>query len=286
MLGASTPISGNWFTGEQIAITCGRIGAGATAQTTGNPLLENNRFAATKTPLMVDGNAAAPPATNLVLDNLPPEEFEPRLYGPIDDKAGAIGYLMPGGILNLMDSPDWPELLPEERDIIPTGKTRDSRSWNTTGKSRSEIEQAGPTKQQRDQMLAAARQAVQPWIDDAFQLDDVAKREAVVEKVRAALKSTDPDDLRKGLVAFTSLGQIRFDKASFHDLFVPLLKHEDPSLRILAGQSLVMAGVQDGDVDRLVALTGDPDRDVRESAGGQLVWALERTSLARPAPPF
>ena len=119
-------------------------------------------------------------------------------------------------------------------------------------------------------------------LDDAFQLDDVAKREAVIEKVRAAIGSADPSEQRKGLIAFTSLGAIRFDKASFHSLILPLLTSEDPITRSLACTALVMSGIQEGDLDRLVAMTDDEDLEVRNNAGGQLIWALEGDLTGQP----
>ncbi len=116
---------------------------------------------------------------------------------------------------------------------------------------------------------------VQAWLDDAYQLDDLAKRNAAIGNVRGALASDDEMELYKGLLAYTSLGQIEFDKASFHDLFPPLLKSDTASIRKLAATALVMAGIKPGDLDLLLELAGDPDPDIRQSLAWWIVQATK-----------
>ena len=244
------------------------------------PSLERNVFSNVDTVMKIDAKEAAMPEGNLNTDadSEAPPDWPVKLHqlGPIDDEEEAVGYVMPGGINSLRHNETWPVPLPAELEIIPKGDTRDYEEWNTSGKTRAELAKTRPSKRQRQKMLAAAREAVKPWIDDAFQLDDVAKRDASIEKVRNALQSDDPDAVRKGLLAFTQLGAIRFDKASFHDLFLPLLEAEDAWLRGNAARGLVMSGVQEGDLDRLIAMIDDPDREVRQNIGSQIVWAAEK----------
>jgi hypothetical protein len=203
-------------------------------------------------------------------------------YGPVEENDLVDASIKAGEIESWLVGRAWPKALPEETLIIPQAKTRDSREWNKSGVAREQLAKAPPTKAQRQQVLMEIHKTIKPWIDDAFQLDDVAKREAVIEKVRAALQSDDQAELHQGLVAFTSLSQIRFDKASFHDLFLPLLKSENPSMRVQAARALVMSGIQDGDIDLLVAMTDDEDIEVRSNVGGQLIWALNKDLTSKP----
>ena len=274
VIDSSTPtVSENWFKDEVSAVVCASTGSGAGP---GDPTLIGNRFTNNEITFQSAGKASDLPQGNLVVDDPVEAEFDASAYRPLDDLQQAAAYFNPDMLTALQRNLTWAQLLPEETLIIPQAKTRNYKDWNKSGVTREQLAAAPLSKEERQALIRETHQAIKPWVDDAFQLDDVAKRGAVIEEVRAALKSDNPSELRKGLVGFTALGQIRFDKASFHDLFLPVLKSEDPSLRVLAGQSLLMSGIQEGDIERFIALTEDKDSEVRGSAGSQLIWALEK----------
>ena len=279
IVGQSTPrVENNWFQGGPLAVSYGKIKGQEDRPRSAEPILDGNIFAGIDDPLKIDGERRVLTSSNR---HVPAVDvaWDLSQFGPLDTEAGAKVYTQEDGFQSLCMKSRWPEPLPEELAIIPEGETRDYRAWNKG----SPAESAGPVStrfglsgRSGQDRLQSAREAVQPWLDDAFQIDSVEKREAAVEKVRAALKSANDDDRRQGLVAFTQMAAIRFDKASFHDLFVPLLESADPQLRLLAAQSLVAAGVQTGDVERLIALADDPDSHMRETIASLIVAALEK----------
>ena len=130
---------------------------------------------------------------------------------------------------------------------------------------------------------ASVRSTVQTWLDDAFQIDSAIRREAAIEKVRGALESGEDSDIRKGLAAFTAMSEIRFDKASFHDLIVPLLTSTAGDIRAQAAQALVITGVLEGDLGRFVELAGDSDAQVREKIAYVIVTAVQQDVTSSPA---
>ena len=281
VVGQSTPrVNGNWFQEGALAVTYGRV-AGQNDGTPRRvePNLESNVFRGTVNPLMVDGESLVLNASNAHIPAAGDMGRDVSDFGPLDSKAEAAAYTLPDGFQSLCVSPKWPEPLAEELAIIPDGATRDWRAWKKGSVAqiqRPERVRAVLDVRGRQQHLQAAREAAQSWLDDAFQIDSVEKREAAIEKVRAALRSENEDQRRQGLAAFTGMAVIRFDKASFHDLFVPLLESDDPDLRTLAAQSLVMSGVQSGDLERLIALAGDADSHVRQNMAGLIVAAAEK----------
>ncbi|MBL8852203.1 MAG: hypothetical protein JNG89_21200, partial [Planctomycetaceae bacterium] len=131
--------------------------------------------------------------------------------------------------------------------------------------------------------LNEVRAAVKPWLDEAFQIDDAARRDAAIEQVRSALASQDVSEQRKGLVAFTAMAEIQFDKAACHDLIVPLLSSAVADVRALAAQSLVISGIRDGDLERLNTLAGDSNSHAREQAAFPIVTAVQRDLTGAPA---
>ena len=115
----------------------------------------------------------------------------------------------------------------------------------------------------------------QSWIDDVFQLEDEARKQAALSEIRDALASGTDARIETGLRAFTQLGDVQFDKPSFHDLFPPLLSSSNKTLRALASRALVISGPRGNDLDRLIAMVDDPERSVRKAAAPQIVKAAK-----------
>jgi hypothetical protein len=274
VIDAATPrIAGNLFDDEKVAVRYGKTKQAVEVRRTDEPRLTGNVLWKVEIPVEVDGEPSALPDGNTAVDAGGAIREPMSEFGPLDTDAAAATYREPGGLESLCINPTWPQPLPEEVAIIPTGATRDYQAWNK-GASDSVV---------REQASKKADDAIQPWIDDAFQIDDVAKREAAVEKIRAALNSSSADEQYLGAKAFTAIAAVRFDKAAFHDLFVPLLQAENPMLRVLAAQSLVIAGVRDGDVERLVALAGDQNNEVRTNVPRLIVDAVKSDLTSGPA---
>ena len=108
------------------------------------------------------------------------------------------------------------------------------------------------------------------WIADAFQLDDKAKREAAIERIRAAMTSGDADEARTGVTAFVQLGPIEFDKASFRPAVRALLGSADAPTRAAAASAITLAGADAEDIERILALADDPAPEVRRN----LSWII------------
>ena len=132
------------------------------------------------------------------------------------------------------------------------------------------------SKEPSHREVQAIREKAQPWVEDVFQLDDPGVRDAAIESIREAIKSPDPAEVGRGLVAFTQLGSIRFDKASFHDIVLPKLESSEIFIRDYSVTALGMCGLQEGDLDRLIGMIDDPNKSVRKSVAGQIVWGVDR----------
>jgi hypothetical protein len=92
-----------------------------------------------------------------------------------------------------------------------------------------------------------------PWIDDALQIRDAAKRDAAVETVRAAIQSPHALQAHAGLVAFNQMRPAAFDKKSFRPIILPHLAAEDSWMRVSAMYALDAAGREDGDLQLILA---------------------------------
>ncbi len=108
------------------------------------------------------------------------------------------------------------------------------------------------------------------WLADAFQLEDKTKREAAIEKIRAAMTSGNAGDARAGVTAFVGLGPVEFDKASFRPAVRTLLKSEDPATRAAAASAITLTGADPEDIERVLALADDPAPEVRQG----LSWII------------
>ncbi len=93
---------------------------------------------------------------------------------------------------------------------------------------------------------------------DAFQLDDAAKREAAVARIRRALESSDLSEVRMGLQALLQVGKAEFDKPSFRPVLRNLLASAEADIRAQAVTALSRTDPSEEDLDRLMALADDP----------------------------
>lgn len=166
----------------------------------------------------------------------------------------------------------WPELLPAERTMVPDGVGRSYQHWKT------------PENRRKTQQAAAARtqQAAQKWVQDIFQLDDVETKNRAISEMLSAIKSDDPVQQSKGLQAFVRTREVRFDKKPFHAPAVALLSSPDPDTVSNAAGALLVAGLQEGDLDRLLKLTRHNNPKIRLAGAGNLIWALEKNLTKEP----
>lgn len=100
---------------------------------------------------------------------------------------------------------------------------------------------------------------------DALQLESREKRQAAIEKIRAALGASDIDDKRLGLQAFMQILPVEFDKKSFRPLILPLLDADNAMDLRQACYALHACGAEPGDLDRILRIAESPPAGMRES---------------------
>jgi beta-lactamase regulating signal transducer with metallopeptidase domain len=110
------------------------------------------------------------------------------------------------------------------------------------------------------------------WVEDAFQLDDAARRTAAIERIRTAMQSANMEEAREGIKAFVRLGPIEFDKASFRPTVRTLLGSSDAATRAAAASAFTMTGADPEDLERILALADDSAPEVRDP----LTWIIVR----------
>jgi hypothetical protein len=109
---------------------------------------------------------------------------------------------------------------------------------------------------------ADAQSRSKPWIADAMQLDDAKKRDAAIERIRAAIASQDAVEAHAGLLAFNQVRPVAFDKKPFRAIILPHLAAKDPWMLLAALYALDGAGREDGDLERvLTAVEGVKGRE-------------------------
>ena len=128
-----------------------------------------------------------------------------------------------------------------------------------------------------------AAEDAKSWIDDAFQLEDKAKREAAIERIRAAMRSGNADEARAGVTAFVRLGTIEFDKAAFRPQVRALLASQDVPTRAAAASAFTMTGADADDFEHILALADDPAAEVREPLTGIIVRLTKGDLTGKPA---
>ncbi|MEM7600016.1 MAG: M56 family metallopeptidase [Verrucomicrobiota bacterium] len=261
VIGASQPIlQNNLFFDEEVAVTCGGVaGGGDFSESAGAPLMNNNLLVGVSLPLSVKGETIQVSETNRVSETLP--EVLPKVVGPAQSEEELAAYTSDQGPIAFLDLNPWNSILAEE-----------NRFWNPNRGAKNESKTKEPSSREIQDMRAA----VKPWIDDIFQLEDTTVRERSIDLIREALQSDEIEEVRKGLLAFNQLASIRFDKASFHDLIVPLLDHSEIFVRDSAVLALGISGLQEGDLERLISMINDPSSKVKKSVAGQIVWGVDK----------
>jgi beta-lactamase regulating signal transducer with metallopeptidase domain/nitrous oxidase accessory protein NosD len=134
-----------------------------------------------------------------------------------------------------------------------------------------------------EELRQKAVEDAKAWIDDAFQLEDKAKREAAIERIRAAMRSGNADEARAGVTAFVRLAPIEFDKAAFRPEVRALLASQDRPTRAAAASAFTMTGADADDVERILALADDPAAEVREPLTGIIVRLTKGDLTGKPA---
>ncbi len=258
VLGDSKPeIDSNWFLDQDTGIKCSFIsGDSKDPPSVGNPKVTANLFLNVEQALISKTEQQTLPEGNQTADNTAEEEWTERLidFGPAAGSDQIVAYVLPGGPANLIGGTPFPRLLPEEKrfQLSPPSRKKSAKE---------------PTREE----IQKSYESVQPWIDDAFQLNDPATRDLAIESVRKAIGSKDRKETRKGLLAFNRLEPIRFDKASFHDIILPYLDSDEVFLRKTSIIALGISGLQDGDLDKLISMVDDPFKEVRENLSWQIV---------------
>lgn len=136
-------------------------------------------------------------------------------------------------------------------------------------------------------LRAAASALSKPWVEDAVQIRDAARREAALAAIREALGSGDPVRVLAGLFAVGGISQVAYDREAMHSLVLPCLRSEEAVIRRLALGALLSTGAGPADVDRLLAMEDDPSPEVRSylptalssAARGNLTGGVARVLL-------
>lgn len=271
VLGASkVKVRGNVFWANPSAIEEGKIGNDAT-NAKGTALLENNVFWKNNKNLPRDGKDELPAdSKSLVTDPgfVDADKLDFRLTTDSAARKQSAGVAQP----LTLKSP-WP-LLNEEKQLIPDGPSRDSNAWKKADGS----VQAPVNQFQRRQELY---RSVESTIKDALQIDDAEKRAAAVESVRTKILSKSSEEVAAGLVAYQSIGQVKFDKKSFREALLAQLGNRDAFVRAQAVTALSGAAGGREDLEQITKLSTDSDSSVRTAVGWALV-SLTKKDLTGP----
>ncbi|MEZ5980336.1 MAG: M56 family metallopeptidase [Planctomycetota bacterium] len=248
VLGASKPaIHRNVFFGVDQAVYLGNVsGEGANTRTSGEVDLADNLFFEVERKAVVgqgtddlpiastNGNREADPKF------VAPKDRDFRLAPDSPARAAGIGASEPLGFESA-----WP-MQPEEQPQVAQRDVEAERA-------------AGQKNTQEARILA------KPWIDDLLQIDDMERRTKAVEEVRAALDSTDPVRRHAALMAFTSTGEVNYDRAPFVDVLRTLCATESGDAQVSAFYALNRAGRQPGDERILLEALKDPSPQLADS---------------------
>jgi len=134
----------------------------------------------------------------------------------------------------------------------------------------------------------ASAAMVQAWAADALQIADAALRAQALDRIEAALRSTDPAMVLAGTSALMKIWEVPYDRERFRPLLMALLDSRDAEVRARAVWSLWSFPITPDQVERVMALAADPVPSVRSrlgrgltSIGGELtVPAVERAAMA------
>lgn len=280
--GAKPTVARNLFVGSPVAIVCSSVSSrNGPPSAPGDPTLRANVFWNNKTVLQKGGENEPQP--------VPPGsvEADPRFrdaskldFALAADSAvrgsGAPEPLPPGG--------PWP-LLAEERAIIPSGDTRDSRSWKFNVPHRNPLVVAMPTPRpasgaQRPPApsptppVAAATPTARPertegpgaLVAALLPPGDPAKQAAAADRLRGELESGDLPRVRLALAALAVAMDFRakFDQTAFRPALRLLVGSPEADVRRNALLALGNAGPNAGDLELALARVDDPAPEVRE----------------------
>ena len=150
------------------------------------------------------------------------------------------------------------------------------------------------------------RLEVQQWAKDATQFDNLGKHQKAIRAIREALTSPDLAKVKQGLKAFTQFREmtyrdprnllsfldapgeiqsrqrrIREISAPFHDLFPPLMKSDDETIRDYAANALVLSGIREGDLELLLEMVKDASPQIRKYISWEIVSGFDRDLTGR-----
>jgi beta-lactamase regulating signal transducer with metallopeptidase domain len=259
--GAKPNVARNIFIGNPTAIVCSMTQGRTVA---GDPVLSGNLFWDNNVVLQVKEESKSAPEDSVNADpkfrDAAKQDFTPSVA------VGATKPLAPAG--------PWP-LLAEERAIIPADDTREFSYWSEPG---------APKKSKAvEKVVAESNTDAKPWIDDAYQLENAAKRTAAIERIRAAITSGNVDEARTGITAFVRLGPIEFDKASFRPAVRALLTSQDIPTRSAAASAFTMTGTDPEDLPRIFALADYTAAEVRDNLTYVIVQVMKYDLTGKPA---
>ncbi|MCX6856836.1 MAG: right-handed parallel beta-helix repeat-containing protein [Verrucomicrobia bacterium] len=161
----------------------------------------------------------------------------------------------------------WP-IQPEEKAMIPATATRNYSDWQKPGQPSAASVAAEGAYQQ-------ARTDCDPWVKDALQIDNPAKRSAAIATIRQGITSSDLLTQLKAILAFNRIGVVEFDRESFREPLLPLLENSNAHLSIGACRGLRACGYQDGDFNRILKVAATDDPAVLENITPYLVEAAK-----------
>lgn len=266
VIGESKPnVSHNIFANSPVAIGSGGVGkAGGNDFRFGEAILTDNLFWNTPVALQVMDETRAAPPGNLTADPMfraaTKQDFSLAPESPA--RKANIGVSEPLALTS-----PWPQLSADARDSVKATEATVSAQPKSAPKE--------------DE--ATSRKAGEPWVADAFQLDDAGKRTSAIERIRTAMSSTDINEARAGALAFVRLRPVEFDKASFRPIIRTLLTSPDASTRSAAASAFTLTGVEPEDLPRIFALADDAEAQVRDNLTYVIVSVMKYDLTGKPA---
>lgn len=125
---------------------------------------------------------------------------------------------------------------------------------------------------EEQERLNSVSERAKSWQESVLQIQDAERKQRALEEMIAALMSDDPSDVLAALAAYGGTTQVEFDRASFRQAMLPLLKHEDALFRRDALRHLPTLPQEVGDIELITAMADDPDVGVREAVVSGLFW--------------
>jgi beta-lactamase regulating signal transducer with metallopeptidase domain/nitrous oxidase accessory protein NosD len=267
--GARPNVARNIIVGSPVGVSCSVVSSDD-ENAVGAPILSGNLFHDNAVAVQKGKETQPAPEGSLSGDpkfrDAAKQDFTPAADSPA--RASKVGASDP-----LPFASPWP-LLAEEKSIMPTDDTRDYTKWRAPGGP-------VPSTRKQDELAAKGRELSEALVADMFQLEDAARREAAIERMRTAIYSSDPVQLAMGLVAFTRTGDIQFDRAPYRARLVELLGSDDGNIRSSALLGLNQCGEHPDNLELFIRLADDPSERVRDLVPGLIVAAAKRDLTGR-----